>query len=61
MLITEKLNKDKLATFTASNTQLEKFKQTCALCETRITGEVNSTPKMASQSWIEKVSELTSG
>ena len=41
MLIKERLNKDELATFTASNGWLKKFKQTNRLCETRITGEAD--------------------
>ena len=39
MLIKERLNKDELATFTASNGLSEKFKQTHGLRETRFTGE----------------------
>ena len=39
MLIKERLNKDELATFTASNGWSEKFKQTHGLRETRFTGE----------------------
>ena len=61
MLIKERLNKDELATFTASNGWLEKFKQTYGLRETRITGEVDDILKMTFQSWIERLPELTSG
>ena len=46
MLVKERLNKDKLATFTASNGWLEKFKQTYGLRETSITGEADDIPKM---------------
>ena len=61
MLIKERLNKDELATSTASNGWLEKFKQTYGLRETRITGEADSIPKITIQSWIEGKPELTSG
>ena len=61
MLIKERLNKDELATFTASNGWLEKFKQTYGLSETRITDPVDDIPKMIFQSWIERLPELTSG
>ena len=50
MLIKESLNKDELASFTASNGWLEKFKQTYELRETRITGEADDIPTMAIQS-----------
>lgn len=49
MLIKERLNKNDLATFTASNGWLEKFKQTYGLRETRITGEADDIPKMTIQ------------
>ena len=61
MLIKERLNKDELATLTASNGWLEKFKQTYGLRETMITGEADDIPKMTIQSWIERLSVLTSG
>ena len=61
MLIKERLNKDELDEFTASNGWLETFKQTYGLRETRITGEVDDIPKMTIQSWIERLPELTSG
>ena len=61
MLIKERLNKDELATFTASNGWLEKFKQTYGLRETRITGEADDMQKMIIQSWIESLPELTLG
>ena len=61
MLIKERLNKDELATFTASNDWLEKFEPTCRLYETRITGEVDDIPRMTIQSWIEGLPEQTSG
>ena len=61
MLVKERLNKDKLATFTASNGWLEKFKQTYGLRETSITGEADDKPKMTIQSWIGRLPELTSG
>ena len=56
MLIKERLNKDELATSTASNGWLEKFKQTYGLRETRITGEADNIPKITIQSWL-KVSQ----
>ena len=46
MLIKERLNKDDLAMFTASNGWLEKFKETYGLCETRTTGEVYNIPRI---------------
>ena len=52
ILIKERLNKDELATFTASNSWLEKFKQTYRLHEMKITGEADDIPKMTIQSWI---------
>ena len=55
MLIKERLNKDDLATFIASNGWLEKFKQTYGLCETRITGEADDIPRMTIQSWVESL------
>ena len=61
MLIKERLNKDELSTSTASNGWLEKFKQTCGLRETRITGAADDIPEMTIQSWIERLPELTSG
>ena len=61
MFIKERLNKNELATFTASNGWLKKFKQTYELCETMITSEVDDIPKMTIQSWIEYLPELTSG
>ena len=61
MLIKERLSKDELATFTASNNWLEKFKQTYLISETWITDPVNDIPKMTFQSWIERLPELTSG
>ena len=61
MLIKERLNRDELATFTASNGWLEKFKQIYGLRGTRITGEADNIPEMTIQSWIERLSELTSG
>ena len=61
MFIKERLNKNELATFTASNGWLKKFKQTYELCETMITSEVDDIPKMTIQSWIEHLPELTSG
>ena len=57
----KRLNKDELATFTASNGWLEMFKQTYGLRETRIIGEANDIPKMTIQSWIERLPELASG
>ena len=59
MLIKARLNRDKLAAFTASNGWLEKFKQTYRLRETRITGEADDVPRMTIQSWIERLPELT--
>ena len=50
-----------MATFTASNDWLEKFKQTYRLPETRITGEAHDIPKMNIESWTERLPELTSG
>lgn len=50
MLIKEKLGKDDLAVFTASNGWLEKFKQTYGVRETRITGEADDIPTMTIQS-----------
>ena len=50
ILIKKRLNKDELATFTASNGWLEKFKQTYGLCETIITGKRNDIRKMTIQS-----------
>ena len=61
MLIKESLNKDELATSTASNGWLKMFKLTYGLCKTRITGEADDIPKMTIQSWIERLPELTSG
>ena len=61
MLIKERLNKDELATFTESNGWLEKFKQIYGLRGTRVTGEADNIPEMTIQSWIERLSELTSG
>ena len=61
VILKERLNKVELATFTASNGWLEKFKQTHGLRETRFTGEVDDIPKMTMQSWIELPPELTSG
>ena len=49
MLIKERLNKDELAAFTASDCWLEKFKQTYRLRET---GEADDIPKMTIQSLI---------
>ena len=40
MLIRKRLNKNELATLTASNGWLEKFKQTYGLRETSITGSI---------------------
>ena len=57
----ERLTKYELATFTASDDWLEKFKQTYGLCETRITGEADNIPKMTIQLWLERLPELTSG
>ena len=56
MLIKERLNKDELALFTASDGWLEKFKQAYGLREVRITGEADDIPKMTIQSWIERLS-----
>ena len=61
MLIKERLSKDELATFTASNNWLEKFKQTYVISETWITDPVNDIPKMTFQLWIERLPELSSG
>ena len=58
MLIKERLNRDEMAAFTASNGWLEKFKQTYGLRETRITGEADDIPRMTIQSWIERLPEL---
>ena len=57
----ERLTKYELATFTASDGWIEKFKQTYGLCEARITGEADNIPKMTIQLWIERLPELTSG
>ena len=61
MLTKKILNKDELATFTASNCWLEECKLTYGLRKTRITGKVDDIPKMTIQSWIERLTELTSG
>ena len=61
MLIKERLNNDDLATFTASNGWLEKFKITYGLRETRIAGEADDVPRSTIQSWIERLPELIAG
>lgn len=61
MLIKEKLGKNDVAAFTASNGWLEKFKQTYGIRETRVTGEADDIPTMTIQSWIERLPELTEG
>ena len=59
-IMKERLNKDELAMFTASNGWLEKFKQSGRLRKTRSNGKANDIPKMTIQSWIERLSEVTS-
>ena len=61
ILIKERLNKDDLTTFTASNGWLEKFKLAYGICETWITGELDDIPQMTIQSWTERLPELTTG
>ena len=46
MLIKERLNKDDLTSFTASNVWLEKFKPAYGIRETRITSEPDNIPRM---------------
>ena len=59
-IMKERLNKDELAMFTELNGWLEKLKQRDRLCKTRINGKANDIPKVTIQSWIERLSELTS-
>ena len=61
MLIKETVNKEEFSTLTASNGQSGRFKPTYGLRETRISGKTDDIPKMTIQSWIERMSELTSG